>query len=310
MTLKQFLQVAGGVVVGLLIYATGLPAIIKWPLIIISVAIGAALAFLPFEERPLEQWVIAFFRSIYSPTLYYWKRGSQPELFQPETAGAIAGVTSIPVPGILGKFEETEKIFLSKISGLFGGSTPLTTTSVPFPTPTPAPATQRPQVIVPKVGTPIITRGEFRPNLVVEEKNAQGMAVPAFIPKIDVVPVKQTLTPSINDQTVAPQFSPDAAPPSMATIPNTITGQVMDMEGKIVEGAILEIRDSMGRPVRAIRTNKAGHFITATPLANAEYELSVEKDGLIFDSFKFTASGAIISPFAVRAKGKNEVAAA
>jgi hypothetical protein len=145
---------------------------------------------------------------------------------------------------------------------------------------------------------------------VVEEKTAQGMSVPAFIPKIDVVPVTQTLTPSINNQTVLPQFSPDAAPPSQATIPNTITGQVMDPDGKIVEGAILEIRDSMGRPVRAIRTNKAGHFITVTPLANADYELVIEKDGLIFDSFKFAVSGELIPPIAVRAKGRSENAAA
>jgi len=66
MTLKQFLELAGGALVGLLFYASSLPGIIKWPLIIISVLFGAALAFLPLEDRPLEIWVLAFFVSISS----------------------------------------------------------------------------------------------------------------------------------------------------------------------------------------------------------------------------------------------------
>ena len=36
MTLKQFFQVAGGALVGLLFYSTGLHGLIKWPLILIS----------------------------------------------------------------------------------------------------------------------------------------------------------------------------------------------------------------------------------------------------------------------------------
>ncbi|MBX4206117.1 PrgI family protein, partial [Candidatus Microgenomates bacterium] len=73
MTLKQFFQLAGGALISLLIYSTGLHPILKWPLIIFFFAFGAALAFIPFQDRPLEKWVIAFFRSIYSPTLYFWK---------------------------------------------------------------------------------------------------------------------------------------------------------------------------------------------------------------------------------------------
>jgi hypothetical protein len=82
MTLKQFAEVAVGCVVGFLIYTTNLPVFIKWPLIMIAAGIGAMAAFVPFEERPLDQWIVAFFQALYRPTQFYWKRTSKiPEPF-------------------------------------------------------------------------------------------------------------------------------------------------------------------------------------------------------------------------------------
>ena len=84
MTLKQFFQVAGGIVIALIIYSSGIIGIVKWPLVIIFALSGVALAFLPLEERPLERWIIAFFRSVYSPTLFFWKRSETLPSFFPE----------------------------------------------------------------------------------------------------------------------------------------------------------------------------------------------------------------------------------
>ena len=74
MTLKQFLELAGGVLLAWLIWSAALPAIIKWPLSIFAAISGFAMAFLPVEERPLDQWIIAFFTAIYRPTLFSWKK--------------------------------------------------------------------------------------------------------------------------------------------------------------------------------------------------------------------------------------------
>ena len=83
MTLKQFFQLAGGFLVALIFYSSPLLPIIKWPFIIVSAILGIALAFLPFEERPLERWIFAFFKAIYAPTLYYWKKTAvAPKFFQ------------------------------------------------------------------------------------------------------------------------------------------------------------------------------------------------------------------------------------
>jgi hypothetical protein len=99
------------------------------------------------------------------------------------------------------------------------------------------------------------------------------------------------------------KFSVGASPPMPPSQPNTISGQVMDADGKIVEAAILEITDVSGRPVRAVKTNKLGHFYVVTPLQNGTYEIETEKEGLEFDTVKFEATGSIIPPIAIRAKG-------
>ena len=57
MTLKQFVELASGVVIAVILYNIGLPAIVKWPLMAIFAATGAAFAFLPLQGRPLDIWV-------------------------------------------------------------------------------------------------------------------------------------------------------------------------------------------------------------------------------------------------------------
>jgi hypothetical protein len=82
MTLKQFAETAMGFVVAFFIYKTNLYAPVKFSLIAFSAAFGAALAFLPIEERPLDHWFITFFTILYKPTKFYWKKKSKiPEAF-------------------------------------------------------------------------------------------------------------------------------------------------------------------------------------------------------------------------------------
>lgn len=82
MTLKQFLELAVGVVAALAVYGSNLYPIVKWPLVILFATLGAAFAFLPINERPLDTWFLAFIRAIYNPTKYYWRRKIViPELF-------------------------------------------------------------------------------------------------------------------------------------------------------------------------------------------------------------------------------------
>jgi hypothetical protein len=78
MTIKQFAYVAGGVVSGFIFYVSPLFTLVKIPLALICVGIGAALAFLPIEGRPMDLMIKNFFKAVFSPTQYvYRKAGGQ-----------------------------------------------------------------------------------------------------------------------------------------------------------------------------------------------------------------------------------------
>jgi hypothetical protein len=82
MTIKQFAQMGAGCMLAFLIYTTNLLDIIKWPLIALSVGMGAMVAFVPFEERPLDHWISTFIKILYKPTKFYWKKEAKiPEAF-------------------------------------------------------------------------------------------------------------------------------------------------------------------------------------------------------------------------------------
>lgn len=74
MTLKQFLKAATGVIIAILINSTKLIILIKWPLMLLFGGLGVALAFLPFDDRPLETWITSFIKSIYSPTIFIYDK--------------------------------------------------------------------------------------------------------------------------------------------------------------------------------------------------------------------------------------------
>lgn len=62
MTLKQFLKAAVGIVLAFLINASHLIFFLKWPLMIICAGGGLMLAFVPFQDRPLDVWIKSFLK--------------------------------------------------------------------------------------------------------------------------------------------------------------------------------------------------------------------------------------------------------
>ncbi len=308
MTLKQFFQLAGGFLVGLIFYSSPLIGIIKWPFAILSVILGAAMAFVPLEERPLENWIFAFFKAIYSPTLFKWKKTTEtPKFFQDETPASNVPnpqtqvqdtalknylETARVAPGPLAKLEGAEQGFLAAISGIFAGiKGPAVSTANQSPAAPPAP----PKKLEIPVSVPVKVSPMQPSHLVVEEKTQTGFQteqiqtqkVNPIIAGEEIVSTKEAI------------FSIDATPPNPPTSPNVIVGQVVDESRRIIEGAIIEVRDEYGRPIRALRSNKLGHFIAVTALDNGKYSIISEKDGYQFMPVNFEAKGDIIPPILV-----------
>ena len=307
MTLKQFFQLAGGILVALIFYSAPILPIIKWPFVIISTILGVALAFLPLEERPLERWIFAFFKAIYTPTMFFWKKSETiPKFFQDESATQPQVSTSpeqdaalkeylsgsAQKGGPLGKLEEAEKGFLAALSGILSGAT-TAEAGVPAQGVGPKQDMAIPQTIPVKV-TPTGTQ-----HLVVEEK---PLAPSSGGPQITTNQVSPIVAGEEIISTKQAMFSVDAAPPNPPTIPNVVVGQVVDQNRKIIEGAIMEIKDSAGRPIRAIRSNKVGHFITVTALDPGRYDIITDKEGYEFDTVGFEAAGELIPPILVQGR--------
>jgi len=245
MTLKQFFKLAAGVILALIVYGINPPAFIKWPLIILFVLIGVGMAFLPFEGRPLDVWIIAFFKRIYSPTQYLWKqKGINKETSLLKSPSQTPAVKPI-------------------------APTPSNPPSIPNPPPV--------------VSSPV-------PATVLKSSPLPPLR-PKFVP------------PSISPMArVQAKFVPNIVIPATPTMPNLLAGFTHDKEGKIIEGVILEIRDSSGNPVRAFKSNKLGQFISATSLANGIYEIEAEKEGSLFDIIKVELTGKVLSPIEIISK--------
>jgi len=312
MTLKQFVQLAGGAVVALLFYASGLPPIVKWPLIFFSFGGGAALAFLPLEDRPLGKWIVSFFKSIYSPTVFKWQKLTvEPKYFAPETEAAPAGIPPATVVNTLPtaklvqqpsevKLEEKEQTFLQNISTMsqvpatttVSGVAPITT-QVPI---TPPGEKTKPYLVVPTARVTSLSKDEGKRGF---ELPSEKIPTPSPFSTNTVSPIYGSAS-KITEKEAS--YSDEAAPPAPPTTPNTVVGQVTDKEGKIIEGVILEIKDAQGRSARALKTNKLGHFMIVTPLVSGRYEMVIEKEGFEFEPITFEAKGNIISPILIKAK--------
>lgn len=270
MTLKQFIELAFGVVMALISWFLPLPFFFKYPLVAFFGFLGFILAFVPINEQPLDRWIINFFKSIYSPTQYIFQKRAEPLelLTRPAYAQPADFTKQAPpadrekleeylktvTPASLSPFDEEIEASLQKINSLFEEASP--------------------------------------------SKEPQGPAEPIKVSEIPEMPkVEKT-----DYKTIKPQFEPELPMPSKPAAANILVGMVLDCQGKILDDVIIEIKDKNGFPVRALKTNKLGQFQIATPLKNGVYEIELEKKGYQFDIIKFEAKGEIIEPLEIKAK--------
>ena len=307
MTLKQFGLLTGGCVVGLIFYALPLASYFKWPLVFFSGFAGFAFAFMPIEERPLDRWVVAFLKAIYSPTQFIWKkRLIEPEFFKvssrprlaikepvapPDQERLAEYLKTLPVDLVKNPLDQQEESALNQITNLFQ-LTPLPLALKPSVAPRPTEEEEKPGIKIRKLHFP----SEEQIKIEKEEERLP----PTLRPIKKALPIKKPVRP--DQPTVQATIAPDLPIPAPPERPNLLVGMVLDQENKLIENAILEIRDGKGNPVRALKTNKLGQFRIATPLKDGPYEIEVEKEGLNFDLIRLELEGKIVQPIEIKAK--------
>jgi hypothetical protein len=283
MTLKQFGWLASGAIVGLLIYSLPIIPMIKWSLILTAGFTGFAFAFLPIEERPLSTWLVAFFQAIFSPTLFIWKKsGIIPDFFHHRPRSGDQLAKSSPPVDRAQLNEYLKSLPIKREAVVFEEKKPL-----------------EPKLMV-------------RPKAV-EEKPAKIFPIGIGVKTIRVEEKSEPRDSRVWPESVKEEVKTTAAAnfvetdarlplPAKPAKPNLLAGIVLGRNEEMVEGAILEIKNAQGMSVRALKTNKLGQFMIATPLENGTYQMEIEKEGLSFDIIKVEVRGEIVLPMKIKAK--------
>lgn len=265
MTLQQFIWLAVGIIIALIIYSSPLPFFFKWPLATIFACLGAGIAFVPVEGRPLDKWLIAFIKSIYAPTIFVWQKLDDKEIestmhgTSQSSEAKVQGTDTLPLTK-----GEPEGVSVQAISSQNEPVKPQGSVSIPIePVSQPLPLEPNPDVPT----SPSI-------NAQSEMKNVQS---------------------ATHDTRLPIPFTP--------TTPNTLVGMTLTPEGKILEGTLVEIRQG-GITIRATKSNQLGQFLFAKPLEPGTIQIISEKPGFEFDTYALTLTNQIIKPLRLQAKGK------
>lgn len=329
MTLKQFIYLAAGSATAYLtfvFFAASYP-IISWPLIIISASLGAAFAFLPIGSRPLDYWLGAFLRAIYSPTKRVWKKNNktykedslfnsrlimylsslQPQLTsQRISSSANQQITrptvqpiSQPTPTAtlttedLGKTVDLARQAQNLQLRILQTERTLSQIKSEANQPTSIPVDYSQQVnkIIADLQTLVTQASNIRQQIDTVTKSEQVKPLTPVAATMLREKVK-VVTPTRSKQTQL----------ALTTFPNVINGVVKDSTGNYLEGCIAVIYDKEGLPVRALKTNKLGQFTGSTPLPNGTYNLALEKENFTFDVLQLELGGEVLPPLLITAK--------
>ena len=270
MTIKQFASLGISIILSVMVYSAPLPFFFKYPLSFIFLILGVGMAFVPIQGRTLDVWIIAFIKSIYSPTQYIWKHGQKelvetlaPNVAQQGEVGPITPVVPVSTPtadssaGAAKEEKDTPPTDVLVPDTTNSEQTPptiddlqSTTLTPPLPAPEPTPA-------------PVPTT-----------KNADSLPTPADQSSSLPIPI----TPST---------------------PNTLVGLTLNSEGKILDGVLVEIKNQ-NLTLRATKSNKLGQFLFARPLENGFYQLLAEKEDYKFDVYSIELNGEIMNPLKIQ----------
>lgn len=325
MTLKQFLYLAigSGIAYVIFIFFIADYPLLAWPTVLISAGLGIAFAFLPINSRPLDLWMAAFLKAIYSPTKRVWKKNNksykEDSTFSSRFVTYLSGLQPIQPVGQPTSQPLTQSIQTQSPSQLFE-TQPLPTSeqlqktvdlarqaqslqmkiiqtertlnqirvSAQNQTPIPIDYTKEVNKILADLQNLVSQASQIKQQLeLVHEPRAKVQIEPIMPrPKVKVVvPTKPKL------QQVA-----------LTTFPNVINGIIKDTSGNSIEGVVVVIYDREGLPVRALKTNKLGQFTGATPLPSGTYTVELEKEGFAFDVLQIELTGVLLPPLLIGAK--------
>ncbi len=303
-TIKQFLYILGAGAFCGIIFILPISFLIKLPLITFIAGIGAGLAFLPIEGRPMDVMLMNFLKALPAENRYIFrKQGTQTLLHkyftlqEPKTVVKKEGPTQkdnrreLLINRLVRKSapyraDDSERKQITNIQGIFDNAdTPVTG----LPGVNTSPLAQRAYSTVVKPPSSPAQKDATKPIATIQpaQKTPPHPIVqpePPHAP-IDTLPKPNHVqspqkihTPisSTSAKTVAPENQIASGFPHIPDTPNVVLGIVKDPRGKVLPNIIVEVVDENKNPVRAFKTNALGQFASATPLSAGKYFMMLE----------------------------------
>jgi len=333
MTIKQFAEVLAGVLLAFIFYKTNLPIFLKYPLVLLFGGGGFLIAFVPYEERPLDVWLITFIKSLYKPTKFYWKKDNKiPDAFTYKQTSDIETVeTEIDLsPLRKQKIHEFISSLNTKQKGLDDwdlaqqeqvGRILNNFDQVVVPDTINLEIQEKTQIKKPDLKVRVRklqnSQTQIKPQQVIFEKpqpQAQLPVQPQQVQQQNYQSQTQTpqeelhQTPSLTQPPTAQPLTEQAISkadlpfPNKPAQPNKIVGMVVDEHNSLIGGAIIEIKTETGQVLRAVKSNSLGQFFVSTALDNGKYLLETEKQGLKFPIYHLELTGKVLDPLEIRAE--------
>jgi hypothetical protein len=272
MTIKQFASLGICIILAIISYSFPLPFFFKYPLVFAFILLGVGMAFVPVQGRSLDIWLIAFIKSIYSPTQYTWKSVPVP---------AESTETAAPKENV----QETARQVSNPSMEITQSSAPVQTQPI-IPVTPPQTNDVPPQETLPTPPEPPVVKQEV----------AHPTPVPQPItPPVKPAPVSQPIVAE------APAPSVNLPIPFTPNTPNTLVGLTLTPTGHILDSVMVEIKKN-NLTLRATKSNKLGQFMFARPLDSGIYQILAEKEGNTFAPYSLELTGEIVKPLKIQAQ--------
>jgi len=282
MTIKQFAALGISIVLSVMTYSAPLPFFFKYPISFVVLLLGVGTAFVPFQGRTLDVWIVAFIKSIYSPTQYIWKHGQETPVTTTDNSTPQTPVVNVSPPA-------AETIATTNPTDL-----PISTEESTTPTPEPVAETITAPSTPPAQENPQPTILQPTPEVNQPQPTNPTVETEPINPPVAVKPVDNP-TPPANETNVS-----SLPIPFTPTTPNTLVGLTLTPSGQTLDGVLVEIKNQ-NITMRATKSNKLGQFLFVRPLENGLYQILAEKEGFHFEIYSIQLNGEVINPLRIQA---------
>ncbi len=324
MTVRQFAYLAGNLLTAYLMYVLPFPSLIKWPLVLFFALLGVALAFIPFQGRPLDRWLVNFFKAVFSPSQYVYQVKVTAQI---KSSPPPPPVQKTAFPPILEKAKQTQEKSAgpptidasSKIISVDIAGVP---PAAEQPATLPKPIVQVPeaQPVVENIVRPLPTNGPAMPakkpqtkeEILLAQKGLETELSKLVTRRVEIQSDMKRLqeaarkaqrmeTTAFRVRSLPQDVAPVAGIPTIPQAPNFISGIVKNSRGEILPDILIEVKDENGNLMRAFKTSKLGRFTAATALDNGKYFIELEdpKGQYKFDRIGLALTGTIVLPLEI-----------